>query len=332
MPARGWPVSSSAPEFSAQEEQEERAGLSPEERKVIEAELHGTQVFDFQDNETPEQVSMRLRELDECLRSQLLPTLTSAYFEAVEMAPHLVDAETNPIMFLRTEHFDIKKAATRLAMHWKARKALFGADRAFLPMTLNGGALGSSEEDVRQLELGYVIRTPDDQHGRPVIFLDRANLTQDQSYNRNSWLRGMWYLVHVISSRPEYQKSGFVIVINLKDYNPHKSGDRLGAKNMFSYIRDCWCPRLKAFHEMYGSRQSAVRLVEPAVRQMQGRHIRLHFRAHYGFGTDNILSLNDYGVSARQVGPVVGGTFTLDDHILWMKERREIEQQHGKAP
>lgn len=329
MPAgKGWPVSYSAPEFSAQDEREERASLSKEERQTIEDEVRGTQVFVCNDlEESPERASIRLTELEECLRNKLPATSTAAYFEALDRVPGLIIRETNPYMFIRAEHFNIEKAANRLAMHWKERKALFGADRAFLPMALDRhGALGSSEMDMDQLERGYAILTPNDQRGRPVLFLDRANLTQDGRYDRESWLRVMWYLIHVIYTRPDCYKWGFVFVIYLKDYDPHKSGDRLGAKKLFLYLRECWCPQLKAFHELYGSRQSAVRLVEPALRNMQGRHIRLHLRTHYGFDTDNLHSLSDYGVTANNVGIVAGGNVTADDHIQWIQKQKEIER------
>lgn len=324
MPVRGWPVSYSAPEFSAEEEEEERAKLSLEERKIIDDELHGKQVFDFDAFETPDHVSSFLDEFDRCIRNKLPPELTETYFEAMEKVPHLVQQETDPLMFLRAEFFDVENAARRLAMHWKERKALFGDDRAFLPMTLDrNGALGSSDADVHQLELGYGVRTPDDQHGRAVVFLDRANSTRDQRYDRDSWLRVMWYLIHTISWRPECQKSGYVFVVNLKDYDPHSCGDRLGAKKLFEFMRECWCPRLKAFHALYGSRQSATRLIEPAVRKMQGRHIRLHIRNHYGSNIDLLLSLSKYGLTTRQSCPVVGGSFTVADQISWMK-RKEL--------
>jgi hypothetical protein len=283
MPGKGWSVSHTAPAMPPKEEQDEKDNLTPEEYQFIEDELHGVNVFDFQTFETPDQVAKGVEELDSCIRNQLPPALTAAYFEALEKVPHLVQRETDPSMFLRTEHYDIEKAATRLVMHWKERKTLFGDDRAFLPMTLGpNGAMGCSEIDMKELSLGFVTRVPDDEHGRPVIFLDRTNSTKDPNYQRDCWLRVMWYLVQDICLKPEYQKSGFVVIINLKDYEPHRCGDRLGAKKMFLYVRECWCPRFKGYHATYGTHQTPVKIIEPAIRQMQGRHIRLHLRNHYG--------------------------------------------------
>ena len=329
MPGKGWSVSHSAPAFSPQEEQDEIDNLSPDEFKFIEDELHGARVFDYESFETPDQISKSLQQLDNCIRSHLPPSLTTAYFEAIEKVPQIAQRETDPIMFLRTEHYDVEKAANRLAMHWKERKALFGADRAFLPMTLDpNGALGSSESDMREIGLGFLARVPDDDHGRPVLFLDRVSSTKDDNYQRDCWLRVMWYMVQVISLNPESQKAGYVVIINLKDYEPHKCGDRLGAKKMFLYIRECWCPRFKGYHATYGSHQTPVKLVEPAIRKMQGRHIRLHLRNHYGFDSENILSMREFGLSQRHVSPAIGGEFSMEDHASWIEKQKELEKRH----
>lgn len=328
MPGSGWVVSYSAPGFSPEEEQNEKDNLSPEEHQMIEDELHGVPIFDFDAFETPDELPKILEDFDDCIRNRLPKTLTSTYLEALEKVPHLVQTETDPIMFLRTDHYNVEQAATRLAMHWKERKILFGDDRAFLPMTLApDGAMGSCKKDMEQLELGYVARVPDDDYGRPVIFLDRSTSTKSPTYKRDCWLRVFWYLVHVICLNPNYQKSGFVVIINLKDYDPHKCGDRLGAKKMFLYIRECWCPRFKGYHATYGSHQTPVKLVQPAIRQMQGRHIRLHLRNHYGFDSDNIEAMKGYGLSARHVSKAIGGTFSLEEHMKWVEHRKDVEQE-----
>mmetsp|Transcript_88760 Transcript_88760/g.247022 ORF Transcript_88760/g.247022 Transcript_88760/m.247022 type:complete len:336 (-) Transcript_88760:305-1312(-) len=331
MPGKGWSVSYSAPAFTPEEEQDEKDNLSPEEFQLIEDELHGKQVFDFDAFETPDQVSSFLDEFDRYIRNKLPPELTETYFEAMEKVPHLVQQETDPLMFLRAEFFDVENAARRLAMHWKERKSLFGDDRAFLPMTMApDGALGCSEADMRELQLGFVCRVPDDEYGRPVIFLDRANSTKDPNYQRDCWLRVLWYMVQVVCLKPEYQKSGYVVIINLKDYEPHKCGDRLGAKKMFLYVRECWCPRFKGYHATYGSHQTPVKLVEPAIRKMQGRHIRLHLRNHYGYDSVNILAMNKFGLSAIHVSPAIGGKFSSSDHATWVEQQQQFEKKQGR--
>ena len=247
----------------------------------------------------------------------------AAYLEALEKVPDIVEKETNTKMFLRCEHYNSQTAAERLAQHWKQRKLLFGPERAFLPMTLEG----AMKDDMFQLEQGFVVRNPNDAHGRPVVFLDRSNSTKSEHYDRDGWLRCMWYIVQTFANEEEYQKTGYVCIINLKDYDANKSGDRIGAKKMFLYVRECWVPRFKAYHATYLSRQTPVKLVEPAIRQMQGPHIRLHLRNHYGYDSDNIEAMAKYGLKAEHLSKSIGGKQTLEDHLRWIEEQKAFEQK-----
>ena len=59
------------------------------------------------------------------------------YVEAMKLAPHLVETESDPVRFLRFEKFNAWAAAQRLVAYWKARTEIFG-ERAFLSMDLSG--------------------------------------------------------------------------------------------------------------------------------------------------------------------------------------------------
>ena len=63
---------------------------------------------------------------------------TRAYTEAMALDAELVKTETDPIQFVRFCDYDLLARARRLCMYWTERKALFGAERAFLPLTLTG--------------------------------------------------------------------------------------------------------------------------------------------------------------------------------------------------
>lgn len=117
-------------------------------------------------------------------------------------------------------------------------------------MTLDGALCDDREE----LDRGLVSVFPNDQHGRPVVWVGRVGCTASTTYDRDSFLRSLWYVFHAVSmNSPENQKKGYVMIINLKDYIPHKSADRIGAKKAFIYIREAWCPLMKAYHAAYGS-------------------------------------------------------------------------------
>lgn len=188
---------------------------------------------------------------------------------------------------------------------------------------------GALRDDREMLEAGFVVQHADDVHERPVLFLDRVGSTLSSLYDRDSWLRVMWYFFQTLCESPEYQRRGYVLLINLKDYIPHKCNDRIGAKKMFVYVRECWCPRMKGYHATYASHQTPVKLVEPAIRQMQGKHIRTHLVNHYGFDSENLKALRDYGLLKEHLSHVIGGDFTHDDHLEWLRKREQIELQRA---
>lgn len=93
----------SAPQLTEKEQEEELEALTEEERLQIQNDVNGTARF----METEEMVTRGLIEFEN--QVELIPAQQKeAYLEAVQRVPHLVETETNPIKFLRCEHFDAK--------------------------------------------------------------------------------------------------------------------------------------------------------------------------------------------------------------------------------
>jgi hypothetical protein len=216
-----------------------------------------------------------------------------------------------------------------LISHWKIRKDLFGAERAFLPMTL----AGAMKDDLDELQRGFMTVLPNDENGRPVILLDRVGSTLSPTYQRDSYLRTLWYTFHCVSQEPQNQKKGYVFLLNLIDWDPHKCGDRIGAKMCFVIIRESVPMKLKAYHATYGSKQTPVKIVEPHIRQMQGPDIRLHLVHHYGTHDENLHSLAAYGLQKKHLPTCVGGNVGMTEHCQWLKERDTLEaERNGTTP
>lgn len=91
----------------------------------------------------------------------------AAYAKAVRQAPNLVEAESNPDLYLEYDSYDPWKAALRVANYWKTRVEIFG-DRAFLPLTITGDGAMSSE-DVKVLRTGFFMVLPNEKQGRTVV-------------------------------------------------------------------------------------------------------------------------------------------------------------------
>eukprot|EP00977_Amphora_coffeiformis_P014428 scaffold4042_cov165-Amphora_coffeaeformis.AAC.8 len=80
---------------------------------------------------------------------------TREYCEALSLNPLRVHVETPSLDFLRTEDFDVVKAARRLALYWKLRKLIFGADRWMRPMDQSGSGTLTAEQ-VAFFRTGYL--------------------------------------------------------------------------------------------------------------------------------------------------------------------------------
>jgi hypothetical protein len=91
----------------------------------------------------------------------------SAYVEAARRAPDLVEAESNPDLYLEYDSYDPWKAALRVANYWKTRVEIFG-DRAFLPLKITGDGAMSSE-DIKVLRTGFFMVLPNEKQGRTVV-------------------------------------------------------------------------------------------------------------------------------------------------------------------
>ena len=102
----------------------------------------------------------------------------------------LVKTETDPIQFVRFCDYDLLAGARRLCMYWTERKALFGAERAFLPLTLTGtGAL--TPDDLLSLRAGCPAFLPNTTTGMQCVLLDPRK--RILSVSIHSLLRGTFY-------------------------------------------------------------------------------------------------------------------------------------------
>ena len=100
-------------------------------------------------------------------------TAKKAYLAAQERDPSLIARESNPYVFLRNAEYDCWKAASCLTAYWKLRLELFGADRAFLPMTQEG----AMKEDKEILYAPAVMVAPPlGCDGRFTLLADRARM------------------------------------------------------------------------------------------------------------------------------------------------------------
>ncbi|KAL7559775.1 hypothetical protein ACA910_003335 [Epithemia clementina (nom. ined.)] len=149
----------------------------------------------------------------------------------------LVERESNPMHFLRHSQYNLALASQRLCLYWKERKALFGPDRAFLPLTLTGSdALDA--DDILSLQAGFpaLLCPSSSSSTRGAVAAARNSGSDDDSNLKASkrvvycdpgqWMpsstskncmRAIFYLVHYLLSQDEeedkhHKSSGFASV------------------------------------------------------------------------------------------------------------------------
>jgi uncharacterized protein YabN with tetrapyrrole methylase and pyrophosphatase domain len=115
-----WGVCLTAPAFTPIQEQEERDALPPADREYLRQELYGEDTPCMEETETEAllaeecdsssrtlaAVHSKIEEMEDCQKKD--------YIYALERCPDVVEKETNVLMFLRCENYDISvsKAST----------------------------------------------------------------------------------------------------------------------------------------------------------------------------------------------------------------------------
>ena len=165
------------PFFTAEEELREIASLSISDIAKIQSDLSGLSSVLVSLQQPPASSATTAASLSAQAAgvaqtnielSRLPPSATAAYYRAVERCPAQAGPERT-LAFLEAENHDPRAAAVKLAKYWEARVALFGEERAYLPMTLAGAvkdeALNLATRRIWQL------LTATDTAGRAVLFM-----------------------------------------------------------------------------------------------------------------------------------------------------------------
>ena len=179
---------------------------------------------------------------------------------------------------------------------------MFGLDRAFLPMTLDG----AMAEDIALLSLGYAYLLPDDNHGRAVFFWDRTGFTS-RSASREAMLRCLFYNVHMLTFAVSDRKKGFVVVVNCRSFDLYKHFDRILSTNLRRLVEVAPL-LLRGLHIGAGPGSSVLDLVMPVLKIIHGKRVRLRLQLHKGSDQEIVQSLSDYGLDKRHGMAVFSGT------------------------
>ncbi|KAL7580614.1 hypothetical protein ACA910_002131 [Epithemia clementina (nom. ined.)] len=130
---------------------------------------------------------------------------SQAYMEATQRCPDLVLNETDPLHFLRQSKYQLMEGAQRLSLYWKERKALFGPQRAFLPLKLIGtGAL--DDNDMTTLRAAFPCMLLPTMWGLQCLFMEPK--WRIPGISMENVLRACFYLIATIAEDDRSQVEG----------------------------------------------------------------------------------------------------------------------------
>mmetsp|Transcript_3903 Transcript_3903/g.5122 ORF Transcript_3903/g.5122 Transcript_3903/m.5122 type:complete len:336 (-) Transcript_3903:269-1276(-) len=294
-------LSFTAPTISEDECQREHDELSEEERQALSDDMSGIAPII---HETEEFIKISLKQFDEAL--DLVPVdQKRAYAEALNTAPDLVQKETHPLKFLRSECFHAENAANGLPKYWEHRLELFGRERAFLPMdVLTGeGAMSLQDIDFLRRSKSVYLLTQEDPYGRLVCYVDRSKW---KTSVRKSLLRSIFFTVHMASKSANAQKHGLVMIIDMQNVS---TGDhcRKLTRNVIRILKDNLPIRLRVIHTCAAAKISPAALVRGSILFMYGKSLRLRNLRHYGCPSELIWDLEQHGLSKQIIPEELGG-------------------------
>ena len=155
-------------------------------------------------SETPSLVREKLAKFEAYL-NKLDEKSKEGYLMALQKCP----GECSPafkLVFLRCEVFDAERAVSRFVKYWDTRMEVFGEEKAFLSMTLEG----AMKDDIEAIQMNYLqVATETDPDGRAILLFDFQKDTCASS--SESLLKSVWYQVHCALKLESCQKRGIVV-------------------------------------------------------------------------------------------------------------------------
>lgn len=295
--------------FTEADEERERAEMSDKEKADATAELYG-QVHPI---ETPELISKSLRKLEEEIDG--MPADKKANWEkAAERCPELTD-ERHQLKFLRCEVFNVDLAALRLVKYWDKRVEIFGEDRAFLPLTLDGAL---KDDDVA-LSMAFIQSTEaKDEAGRRIVLGDPSKLDKSK-YTRPSMVRAFWYVMHAALEDEMTQKRGIILMLFPHHAHVSQFDRKLVAMNAES-MKGALPVRIGAFHICHPP--AFFQIVFPVIKFLLGKRLRQRIKVHSGSEEHVLERLAHFGLPKESVPSDLGGTVVLDQKT-WLVNRKQ---------
>ncbi len=236
---------------------------------------------------------------------------TADYFDAVRNAPQKIwEDECRPELFLRTENFNVRKAAVRLSKYWKWRSLIFGSSQYDLLTQTGDDALGRKE--LSTLGTGFLNLLPNDIYGRSVLYINPSLLQYDLYENARH--RCIFYMMSLMTENDKSQSDGAIFIVNV---NPQHFG-------LFN------APLLAALSKALPLKITALHLISrekvpmDLITSLECFNARIH--VHTDLSQDALRSkLESFGLTKAGLPKSVNGDWGYVQFVEWQELRTRIE-------
>jgi len=214
-------------------------------------------------------------------------------------------------LFLRRESMDPAAAARRFVSYWAKRREVFGEDKFYLPLTLDGAL----RDDRSALEQGHWIILPEaDDYGRAImIWLKRGR------YDFKSMCRAIFYISEQVMELPSSRKG--VVWLSWDKQTTLWSYDRRLDKFVID-LEDNFLPLVVTAIHVCSVQGALWRLLKPVILATFGRRTRARLRIHLESDGDIADVLHQFGIKRHALPTFMGGHIDVDAvYGAWLRDR-----------
>ena len=273
-------------------------------------------------NETPEKVQLGLQQLQSAIE-RLPLSMKSAYVEANERAPQLIEKEASGIRFIRASRWDETEAANRLTSYWETRKELFGEKWLEAMSQTGDGVLRRG--DITALFSGFCTILPNSSSGHCCLFVDPSRVGKSKSKVRQ---RCMFYVLSLVGESILSQQKGIILIYTMgRNASPQSV---LGDLSLhFLNVLPVRVHRLHIIGYPPSPQTAAsIKQVEPILRREIKNYVAdKKVLVHHEESLENLTkALTDWGFLLEHLPTPIGGTW---DHVSnfakFCEQRTRIE-------
>eukprot|EP00980_Cylindrotheca_fusiformis_P016367 scaffold4880_cov106-Cylindrotheca_fusiformis.AAC.1 len=296
------------------------SAITLDEREAALFDMHGVAPTPEED---PERLSTALTEMNEMLTSMICWEQASAFKLADSQAPEYTRSHKLLLMFLRSENFNIKEAATRMIAFFQHKLSLFGPEK-LCKETIGQNDLDA--EDLEHLAAGRLQLLPRRDHA------GRAQLIYFRRFGHwathENALRSIYYWCMAALRDEETQKKGIVLIVHSvgNDESNPKERDTLLAWKGMQLLRGA-LPIKVVGHHICSSPTTGLRFYYSHVAKFFDSAGIARTRFHEGSFEEVDQQLAGFGISGVDLVISYEGELKVDKHKEMIRTLKCLEAQ-----